>query len=98
MTKTPKKVDAAPLDAWGMASGILTGIYQATEVAEAELAAALQAGNQNPFAPGTSQARQLIEALEDARKTLEADMRALARSSRLAMPDVQAIRRSKTHV
>jgi len=71
-----------------MASSILVGLHKAVKVANTEYTACVAAGNANPFAPGISQANQILEALSIAKRDLASDMTRIARSSGLAMPEI----------
>ena len=83
--------DTAPMemDAWTMATSILTGLHQAEAKARAEYEANLAKGGGNPSAPGVRTAASILESLMDARRAFEPDLRQIARSNRFAMPNVE---------
>jgi hypothetical protein len=78
----------APETAWDYSSSLLAGFYKAAVVANEEYAAAVAVGNGNPFAPGISQPHQLLLVLSNAKLQLEGEMRRIARSSGLTMPEL----------
>lgn len=75
------------MDSWHMATSILVGISKALRQAEQERAAILEEHNGNSLAPGLMRLGHITEALLDARKTLGPDLRNIARSNALKMPE-----------
>ncbi len=75
------------MSAWSMATSILVGLTKAETTAEVELAQCRVDANQNPFGAGVSQALSLLRTLQDAKQSYEHDLRQIARSSRLPMPE-----------
>lgn len=78
---------APKMDSWYMATSILVGINKALRQVENERAVILDKHNGNPLAPGLMRLGHLTEALMDARKSLSPDLRNIARSNALAMPE-----------
>jgi hypothetical protein len=85
MTVTQNK--EPQMDAWAMATSILVGLTKAEATAEAELAQRRANANQNPFGAGVTQALNLLRTLQEAKQSYEHDLRQIARSSRLPMPE-----------
>lgn len=79
----------APQDTWEMASAILVALHQAHLKAQAEYQERAEAAAGNPFAPGLTGARLMIQTLKPALRVLEADMNTHARSSGLQMPNLK---------
>ena len=77
----------APLDSWQMATSILLGINKTLRQLEAERAIILERHEGNPIAPGLMKLSHMTEALMDARRVLNHDLRNIARSSGLTMPE-----------
>ena len=83
-TNTPQE-----LDAWTMATSILSGVRKATKKAHEELeevkAANIEATGR-PFGNGIGSKYALIEALNTAEKSLVADLSQIARANNLPLP------------
>lgn len=77
----------APMDSWKMAVSILVGINKTLRQLELERAAILENHGGNPLAPGLMKLSHTTEALMDARRTLNPDLRNIARASGLTMPE-----------
>lgn len=87
--ENPKANAPAPTDmaAWDMALSILTGLRQARSKAEAEYTSAVTATKGNPFGTGVAPAAHLVEALSEALRGLEPDLRQIARLNARMMPE-----------
>ena len=77
----------APMDSWKMATSILVGINRTLRQLEAEREALLEKHGGNPLAPGLMKLSHMTEALMDARRTLNPDLRNIARANGLTMPE-----------
>jgi hypothetical protein len=75
------------MSAWNMAISLLVGLRQTVAKAEVEYAQRLADAKGNSFGQGVSPAAHLLEALKEAQRGLEPDLRQIARSNDLALPE-----------
>ena len=86
MTKTAKTT-AIEMPAWDMLCSILVGLLKTEAKARAEYDALIAANPTNPFAPGVGPANDVLNVTAKAKRDLEYELRRMARSSGLSMPD-----------
>lgn len=86
MTKNAKTT-ATEMNAWEMLSSILVGLYKTEAKACTEYDALIAANPMNPFAPGVGPANDVLNVTAKAKRDLEYELRRVARSSGLSLPD-----------
>ena len=84
---TPSNTSEATTEAWEMALSVAVALKQTREKALEEHRAAVAAAGGNPFGKGISAAQHLIEALNDAMRTLNPDLKAIGRANGRALPE-----------
>ncbi|NRQ12719.1 hypothetical protein [Aliiroseovarius sp. xm-v-208] len=92
MTKTAAKTTAAEMNAFEMLSSILVGLYKTEAKARAEYDALIADNPTNPFAPGVGPANDLLNITAKAKRDLEYELRRMARSSGLSLPDTSSVK------
>jgi hypothetical protein len=73
-------------ESWEMALSVAVALKQTREKALQEHRAVVSAAGGNPFGKGISAAQHLIEALNDALRTLNPDLKAIGRANGRALP------------
>jgi hypothetical protein len=91
MTKTTK-ITATEMNAWDMLSSILVGLHKTEAKARAEYDALIAANPTNPFAPGVGPANDVLNVTAKAKRDLEYELRRVARSSGLSLPDTSNVK------
>ena len=78
-----------PKTAWDMACAIYVGLYKAEAQARAEYLAAIAKADHKPFGPGVSPVAHTLEVIRETRRTMEPELRAVARANGFAIPAIE---------
>jgi hypothetical protein len=89
MTTETKTKTPAAMTAWEMACSLLVGLYKAEAQAKSEYLARLAEVGGKPFGVGVTPAAHTLEALSEARRNLDHDLRGIARANRFPLPEIK---------
>lgn len=85
-TTTAPKTDPNSTEAWEMALSVVAALEQTREKALEEHQATVAAAGGNPFGKGINAAQHLVEALNEALRTIKPDLKQIGRANGRALP------------
>lgn len=87
MTDTTTDKTSTEMDSWAMACSVLVGMWKAMDKARDEHARLLAEHYGKPFAPGASTISATLGSLMEAERSLQTDLRRIARTSGFPVPE-----------